>query len=256
MALHIYFRHAPSRVLSRKLRPGWFTYQRCFENLVGTVESALADRRVTLNFVFDGLEADFLSDETCGAVTRLIQGRTGIADAVAIHLISGGNQRKAWKQALSLVLNDVGKGRVAVNDYVYLLENDYVHVANWLSKFNELAASNIKWDYLTLYDHLDKYPDLTTTTDATRYKHLKSKVYCTGTQHWRTTPSTCATYLLPVKILLADRLLLELGIADFKLFSILCKAKRRTLLSPLPSLATHSMTGFLAPAVNWERCIR
>jgi hypothetical protein len=256
MALHIYYRHAPSRVLGQKLRPSWFSYRRCFDNLVGTVASALADGRVTLSFVFDGSEEDFRSDETCGAVARLIQGRGAVAGAVDIRFISGGDQRKAWKQALALVLDDVGRGRAAVHDYVYFLENDYVHVADWLSKFDELAASSIRWDYLTLYDHLDKYPDLTTAADATRYRNLKSKIFCTGTHHWRTTPSTCATYVLPVKILLRDRLLLELGIADFKLFSILGRARRRTLLSPIPSLATHSMTEFLAPAVNWEGCVK
>lgn len=255
MALHIYYRHAPGRVLGQKLRPDWFSYRRCFDNLVGTVANAVADGRVTLSFIFDGSEDDFCSDETFGTVTRLIQGRGVVDGAVEARFISGGDQRKAWKQALSLVLDDVGRGRVAVNDYVYLLENDYVHVADWLAKFDELAASNIRWDYLTFYDHLDKYPDLTAAADATRYRNLKSRIFCTGTQHWRTTPSTCATYLVPVKVLLRDRLLLELGIADFKLFTILSKARRRTILSPIPSLATHSMTEFLAPVVNWERCV-
>lgn len=256
MTLHIYYRHAPPRVLAHKLRPSWFSYRRCFDNLVDTLGSAIADGRVTLNFVFDGSDEDFRSDETCEAVTRLVQGRGVIADSVRIRFISGGDQRRAWKQALSLVLDDVSQAHVVVNDHVYLLENDYVHVTGWLSKFEELVASNIRWDYLTLYDHLDKYPELTTAADATRYKKLKSRVFCTGSQHWRTTPSTCATYLLPVKVLLEDRRLLELGIADFRLFSILRKARRRTILSPVPSLATHSMIEFLAPTVNWERCVR
>jgi hypothetical protein len=243
-------------VLGRKQRPSWFSYRRCFENLVDTVEEAIADGRVTLNLVYDGSEEDFRSDETCDAMTRLAQRGWVVDGTVTIRFIAGGDQRKAWKQALSLVLGDIAGNRVAINDYVYLLENDYVHVADWLSKFEELAASNIKWDYLTLYDHLDKYPDLTTAADSARYRSLKSRIFCSGTQHWRTTPSTCATYLLPVKVLLGDRLLLEPGIADFKLFGILCKARRRTLLSPVPSLATHSMTEFLAPAVNWDRCVR
>jgi hypothetical protein len=251
MVIHIYYRHASMRVLGARSRPNWFSYARCFNNLIETSADAFMTGRAVLNVVYDGSEADF---ETNDVYPLYQQAKVaGFKVTPEVRFISGGDQRKAWRACLELVNQDIESGKVRGDDLIYLLENDYVHVPTWVDKIDEVVRSGLKWEYLTMYDHLDKYPALCSSQDASRYTSLKSQIYCTGSHHWRTTPSTCATYMLPVKVFLSDRKVLKLGIYDFKLFKILGHLRRRTLISPVPSLATHSMTEYLAPAVEWER---
>lgn len=251
MAIHVYYRHASMRVLTAKSRPEWFSYSKCFNNFLETVDLNLERGKVVLNVVYDGSQADFETSELSARFREIAE--AGLAIKPELRIISGGDQRKAWRACVDLVRQDIVTGKVGANDYVYFLENDYMHVPGWVKKIDELVASGAEWDYLTLYDHSDKYPGLCASPDSARYSNLKSKIYCTGSHHWRTTPSTCATYIVPVRVFLADLRLLRLGIYDFKLFKLLSYLRRRTLVSPLPSLATHSMTEFLAPAVDWER---
>lgn len=250
MVIHIYFRHASMRVLSAKSRPNWFSYGQCFSNLLETTSDAFKSGKAVLNFVYDGDEDDF---ETNDVYPVYQQAKTaGFAVPPEVRFISGGDQRKAWRACIELVNQDIESGKVRADDLIYLLENDYIHVPHWVEKVDEVVKSGLKWEYLTMYDHLDKYPGLCTSDDAQRYTSLKSQIFCTGSHHWRTTPSTCATYMLPVRVFLSDRKVLKLGIYDFKLFKILGSLRRRTLISPIPSLSTHSMTEYLAPAVAWE----
>ena len=252
MALHIYYRHAPARVLGFKSRPDWFGYGRCFANLVQSVLPQLANGHVTLCVVFDGAKAEFEADEVSAMLRRYFGHESRWPSAIRLRFISGGDQRRAWRAAVATVLDDVRSESIKPEDFVYFLENDYVHVHNWYAKFEELVSSQIRWDYITFYDHLDKYPDLAATRDSHRYVGLRSQIFCTGSHHWRTTPSTCATYLLPVNVLLRDRAVLATGIYDYRLFRILTAVRRRRLLSPIPSLSTHCMSEFLAPVIHWE----
>lgn len=250
MAIHIYYRHASMRVLSAKSRPSWFSYGLCFNNLLETTADAFKTGTAVLNVVYDGSEDDF---ETNDVYPLYQQAQSaGFKVAPEVRFISGGDQRKAWRACVELVNQDIESGKVHGNDLIYLLENDYIHASDWVEKIDEVVRSGVKWEYLTMYDHLDKYPGLCTSQDAGRYTKLKSQIYCTGSHHWRTTPSTCATYMLPVRVFLADRKVLKLGIYDFKLFKILGSLRRRTLISPIPSLSTHSMTEYLAPTIDWE----
>jgi len=250
MAIHIYYRHASMRVLSAKSRPDWFSYARCFGNLLDTTGEGLRTGKVVLNVVYDGSEDDFKTNDIYPLYDQAKA--AGYKVAPELRFISGGDQRKAWRACVELVNQDIENGKLSKDDLIYLLENDYIHVSGWIEKIDEVLNSHVRWEYLTMYDHLDKYPDLCSSPDAARYTKLKSQIYCMGSHHWRTTPSTCATYILPVRVFLSDRKLLKLGIYDFKLFKILGYLRRRTLISPVPSLATHSMNEYLAPAVDWE----
>ena len=72
------------------------------------------------------------------------------------------------------------------NDLIYFLENDYLHVQGWVIKVIELFRTH-KDKYVSLYDHADKYFD---------YDKLESKIIATSNCHWRTTPSTCGSYII------------------------------------------------------------
>lgn len=250
MTTHIYYRHTPIGRSSGKSRPSWFTHERCFLNLLNTIEADLLNGQAVIHFVFDGTENDMSNDF---AAPHIAQHRLRNADhphAIRVHRITGGDQRKAWRTVVALAREHCDNS-IQPGDLIYFLENDYVHLPGWLNEVRGLSEQGVPWDYLTLYDHLDKYPNLCTHRVAKRYAGLRSSIYATSSRHWRTTPSTCATYLLSRETFLKDHALLRLGIYDHKLFRILGLVRRRRLLSPMPALATHSMDQFLSPVVDW-----
>ena len=251
MSLHIYYRHTPVARSSGKSRPDWFSHERCFVNLLDTIVDCLADGEVRLNVVFDGSEADMEADFAAGHVARRVTQRPALAQSILQRRIQGGNQRTAWRACVALVKADTAE-RIAPGDLVYLLENDYLHMPGWVDEVADLKSQGVDWDYLTLYDHPDKYPNRCAHLDAARYRALPARLFATGRRHWRTTPSTCATYMLSRETFLRDHALLRLGLYDLRLFRLLTNLKRRTLISPLPAMSTHCMAELLSPTIDWE----
>jgi hypothetical protein len=170
------------------------------------------------------------------------------------------------------------------NDLVYLLEDDYLHLPN--SK-NVLLEGLAIADYVTLYDHPDKYIPEKNGGNPFNYKQLqKTRVHLTKSTHWRETNSTTMTFACRVKTLIADYKIWKKYTRfktpqDFnafceitqnnandmcafffkfkkKLFFILfcnrlrCKKMKR-LISTLPAYATHTEVLYLAPIINWEK---
>ena len=252
MVIHIFFRHAPIGRLVPQSRPSWFSYRNLFTNLMATIGSSLAAGTVRLHVLFDGLSSDFEQDDIYLLASEAQSSKQYPTDAIRSVLIKGGDQRRAWRACLT----EIDKlGSLPDNDIIYFLENDYAHIPDWVNKIQELEASGIAWDYLSLYDHLDKYPGLCSHPDSKRYRDLKSHIFCSGTHHWRSTPGTCASYLTHVRTYRQDRQILNLGLYDFRLFKLLTRVRRRVLLSPIPSLSTHSMEQFAAPVVDWSKIV-
>ena len=95
----------------------------------------------------------------------------------------------SFRHALDLALEEND------DEVIYFVEDDYLH----LPKAPKLIEEGIKrCDYLTLYDHPDKY---------TRYYEggETSKVIKTESSHWRYTASTCMTFASTVKTLKEDQ---------------------------------------------------
>jgi hypothetical protein len=246
--LHIFYRHCPTSKLTPQSRPDWFGYDHCFKNLIDTTAQGRIDGNIVLHIVFDGSPAALRDDAIAPLLFALMETQEG-ASSVLVHHIEGGNQRAAWRACLGIIGSGEG---IADDDLIYLLENDYLHVPDWVERLRELAASPIPWDYATLYDHPDKYPGYTDVADSARYSQLTSQIFCAGSQHWRTTPSSTASYVLRASIYRRDRSILRLGIYDYRLFKLLRLGRRRTIVSPIPSLATHMMTAYMAPAIAWN----
>jgi hypothetical protein len=119
------------------------------------------------------------------------------------------------------------------DDIIYNCEDDYLH----LPKAPVLIEEGIKRaDYVTLYDHPDKY---------TRHYNLGeySKVIKTPSSHWRFTISTCMTFAARVKTLKED---FDLWMKhteghhpnDHFLFTDLSKKGRRLTVA-IPGAACH-----------------
>lgn len=116
---------------------------------------------------------------------------------------------------------------------IYFVEDDYWH----LNGSSELIAEGLQVaDYVTLYDHPDKYSQFYNFGEIT-------KVIKTTSSHWKQTISTCMTFATTVKILKVDYDIFNKWTADFHphdhyLFSEL-KEIGRKLISPLPGKACH-----------------
>lgn len=232
--MHIFYRHY--NVSGRESwRPEWFDYENCWTNIYNQVKN---NSDISLNLVFDGdNENNFIFKYNFDRIFK----------------ISAGNDWVSFTNTLSIVKSlesDIQK-----NDVIYLLENDYLHVPNWYKHVFEFFESNLKNNYLSLYDHNDKY--------FTYDEGSNSKIYVTNTHHYRTTLSTCGSYLVTkstfdedydfnnsVVGFLKNKTNLPL---DHAKFLILQQIKNRKLFTPIPGLSTHCLNNLMSPTINWEK---
>ena len=120
-------------------------------------------------------------------------------------------------------------------DLVYFCEDDYLH----LKIAPKLLQEGIKRsDYVTLYDHPDKY---TPQYNGGEF----SKVIKTNSSHWRYTISTCMTFGTKINTLKKDLDIWNKYIdknhpEDHLIFSDLTKEKKRRLAVCIPGVADHT----------------
>jgi len=247
MELKIFYLHYNTKNSAPKDRPSWFSYENCLKNLISTIGNVGPDASIKLILVFDGSMESFKCDFSSKYFDlNPVQYADGIQREVAF--ISAGDGSAATRQALRLIFD---RYQHKDDDMIYLLENDYMHVQGWVDQVKALLESKIPFDYLSLYDHADKY-QFTSSYDG-RYDALKSKLFFCNNMYWRTTPSTCFSFISKANTLHSDKFFFE-KLKDRLIFPFLNFTKGRILISPMPSLSTHCMTRYLAPIVNWEHC--
>jgi hypothetical protein len=166
------------------------------------------------------------------------------------------------------------------SDFVYFAEDDYFYVPGALGKMIGLMRDNPDVDFVTPYDHPDSY------NTASRFERHFVKPF--GDRYWRTASSTCLTFLTSREKLIRTQSIFrtycrgnmdcavwlaltqksELGNLRihwrdlFRLktwvktwrwgFAALMFGRRYRLWVPMPSLATHMASSFLAPVVEWH----
>lgn len=177
-----------------------------------------------------------------------------------LHITSLGNSGSFW-----YAFNEAIK--LDKNSYIYFVEDDYLHKPN--SQKVLIEGLQIA-DYVTLYDHPDKYVD--GINPRVKNGSEKSKVFLTDSSHWKITNSTPMTFASQVKTLQKDGLFFKLfSICLFKsdlpilnkfgyrnctrsyrLFTSLKDLKNRILISSIPGYSTHTENSFLTPLTNWE----
>lgn len=129
------------------------------------------------------------------------------------------------------------------DDLIYFCEDDYIHASSAVSLLEE--GINVG-DYVTLYDHPDKY---TSYYDGGEI----SKVVRTQSSHWRYTISTCMTFATKVKTIKEDLPIWEKYTSeshphDHKIFSSLKEIKKRKLSVCIPGAACHTDLTFSGQA--------
>ena len=168
--------------------------------------------------------ADRCNDETLKMVnaTGLPVLKTDLGNAGAVHF------------AIDLAIQECHDGEL-----VYICEDDYLHLSNASQLLREGMLHS---DYITLYDHPDKYTNLYDMGEI-------SKVVRTNSSHWRYTVSTCMTFGAKVSILKKDVDVFKkhVGVIDGNCehpsdHDIFCELKERgrKLTVPIPGAACHT----------------
>ena len=225
MKIHIFYRHYNVKDTDNRNRPHWFSYQACYRNLLSTTDTGAANFRI--NIVYDGDEYNWIQD--CKHHT--------------MYKISAGNDMKSFFETCKIIKQDTN---IQSEDLIYFLENDYMHVDNWLPKIIELFSSYQGLDYVSLYDHNDKY-------FLPMYENLVSKIITTSKHHWRTTPSTCGSFITTKQRFEEDFDILSTMEGDHNKWLWLNQNRSRFIFTPIPGLSTHCMEGLLSPTINWNK---
>lgn len=221
--IHILYRHTSNASGLGKNRPHWFSYGKSLNNILYTI----ADLDfVKFHLLYDGEYAPV---------------EYGIDHVVPFKAGSDCNSYfYAWNYAKNLNIGD--------KDLIYIAENDYIHVPGWAHKVVELFEAYNGLDYISLYDHNDKY-------NQVMYPDLSTYLFITPTHHWRWVPNTTGSVIFGKRILDEDFDVHSKNCSDFNRYEVLRNTKNRTILSPIPSLATHCEVEWLAPVINWEQTL-
>jgi hypothetical protein len=224
MKIHIFYRHYKASGTDGKQRPEWFDYEKCFQNLLSTV-----DDNVSINVMYDGKldDGNFIHNYK-DQVNQIIE-------------FSGGSDFKSFQRTCEAIKSSL---EIKDKDIIYFLENDYLHTNDWVEKILE-AFQTYTLSYVSLYDHNDKY-------FLPAYEDLVSKIFITENHHWRTTPSTCNSFLISKKVFDEDYDILSTLEGDHNKFMWLTDNRSRFVITPIPGLSTHCMDYLLSPTINWK----
>lgn len=228
--IEVFVRHCHLSTISQhKVRFADFSKQRCYENLLSSIDR----NRVNVTFLLDTFhpvaEDHFLNQQKDYPVISIKEGTE-----------AGSFLR---------LLDHVEKLKLHPETIVYFLEDDYLHREGWTDIMLEGFALT-EADYVTLYDHRDKY-------FLPEYQNLQSKIFHTHSCHWRTTPSTTNTYAMKFKTLKKHLPIHREFSQDRKISSDhdkFCKLSEMGsfLISSIPGWATHAEPEYASPCIPWE----
>ena len=227
--INIYLRHAfysPNSSIPNRYRPDWFDKIKIFNNLK-TMLTSNCKLKVIYDIHFGDNSTEIFDD------------------TIEIVKINCGTEAKSFLDTLNIVLSD----NLNDDEIIYFLEDDYLHRENWDKALIEGLAIS---DYVSLYDHLDKY---------LHYPDLSSKILLTDTCHWRTVPSTCNTYGCKMKTLKNDFYIHQQhsvnnnnGVSNDNEKFLHLGRIGKVLITPIPGFSTHC-DAYQSPTINWKNYI-
>ena len=228
MKIYIFYSHYNITGTDNKNRPNWFDYEKCFINLLNTTK----DKNIDIHVVMDGkIEDNWIKK---------------YKDRYIAHEIQAGNGNDAAVRIFEIIskLDNIGD-----KDLIYILENDYLHTDDWIDKVLDIFQTFEGLNYISLYDHNDKY-------FLPMYDDLVSKIFTTTKHHWRTTPSTCGSFITTKKVLMEDyneQTGVTVPPGDHHKWLWLNENKGRSVLTPIPGLSTHCMEFLMSPTIDWKK---
>jgi hypothetical protein len=216
-----------------KVKPKYINNRNCLWNAVNTFQDVAFEDWAVI--------ADNVSEETDVIIQSYIPRES-------IEYVSVGHGAGTFNLALdkALTFDD--------NEIVYFIENDYLHLPN-SKKVIEEGLNEIEADFVSLYDHPDKYID-----GANPYVNGGgeiTKVMLSKSSHWKITNSTTMTFASKVKTLRkVENVLREYTQGsyprDFDMFVHLYNSAHY-LVTPIPGYSTHGETAWLTPLIDWSK---
>ena len=149
-----------SDISASKENPSWFDREKIFLNLVK--ETDRDDIKFYVFFDGDDLSGHFLNK---------------YKDQYKIITKKCGSGAASFTSALDFA-------STLDCESFYFVEDDYIHKKNWVNVLKE--GLSLGADYVTLYDHPDKY-------DVSMYNQ-SSMLLLSPSSHWKITPSTTDTF--------------------------------------------------------------
>jgi hypothetical protein len=214
-----------------KIKPKYINNRNCLWNAVNVFKDA--DWHII---------ADNTSEKTNNMLFQYID------DLDIIEYVSVGHGAGTFNLALdkALTFDD--------DEIVYFLENDYLHIPG-SQKIIEEGLNEIGADFVSLYDHPDKYID-----GANPYVQgggEMTRVMLSTSSHWKVTNSTTMTFASKVKTLRKVENVLRKHTQgsyprDFDMFVSLYNSAHY-LVTPIPGYSTHGETAWLTPLIDWSK---
>lgn len=232
-------------------RPGWYSKELCLKSILIAFEILNREIPSRFNLLFDGFVTP---DDKWSQNIKKILGSVGTVKE---------NPRRG---NCGSVINSIHEAAQLQDDEVVVIaEDDYLWLPQSLIELYR-SLTELPVDYSTPYDHPVRYqPNYLGGAD---YPHTNNTIYITQTTHWRTQESTCMTFATTPKILREDmeyfnkykdngkgrpedrELFREIqGLGSYRYKDL---RHPRTLIGPMPSLATHAHLPWLAPCVDWD----
>ncbi len=213
-----------------KVKPKYINNRNCLWNAVN---------------VFKDAEWVIIADNTSEETNKMI---TQYCPTVEIDQVSVGHGAGTFNLALDKALT------FGDDEIVYFCENDYLHKPN-SQKIIEEGLNEIGADFVSLYDHPDKYID-----GANPYVQgggEMTRVMLSTSSHWKVTNSTTMTFASKVKTLRkVENVLREYTQGsyprDFDMFVSLYNSAHY-LVTPIPGYSTHGETAWLTPLIDWSK---
>jgi hypothetical protein len=224
--IEVFLRHCYYSNLkySTQNRPDWWDKEKVFQNFKNTLNSETTNYTIIFDEYYGKQEDTFLKDEE-------------------VVTINCGKESESFCKTLDHIISQ----NFDDDTIIYFLEDDYVHRPEWDKAL--IDGFTLPIDYVTLYDHGDKYQEM--------YKDFMTKVLHTKLSHWMPTPSTTNTFAVKFKTLKEDYQIQKKWStgyepsADHAKF-IELNQRGRNLISSIPGYCTHAHKEFLSPCIDWS----
>ncbi len=212
----------------RSSRPNWFNKKACYKSVWDMTNN---DPSTFSMHVF----YDF-TDGTSSLLEYIQSMR--VADGAIYKINRGANDDKYYSIQHAYDYADKLTG-----DWIYFVEDDYLHTPD---AARVIVEGTLRFEMLSLYDHLDRYTRNDDITDR------KERVALTSSCHWRTAESTCHTWAISRPIWdEIKHIARKHGANDRSFFYELIDRDLR-LWTPIPARSTHCVKGYMSPLVDWD----
>jgi hypothetical protein len=219
---HCYYSNVNS---STRNRPDWWDKEKVFNNFKTTLNLETTNCTIIYDKHYGERKDTFLKDET------------------NVYEINCGKESTSFIETLNYILSQ----NFDDDTIIYFLEDDYVHRHDWDKIL--IDGFNLPVEYVTLYDHGDKYQEM--------YKDFMTKVLHTKLSHWMPVPSTTNTFATKFRTLKEDKdIHIHYSTNHEPSFDhgkfIQLHQRGRNLISCIPGYSTHSHIDFLSPCIDWS----